>query len=114
MVMASRYLPGAGSEDDTLLHYIGNRLLTFFCNKFHGANFSDCLYFFFVARRSIFDSINMTSSGFEYCMELPIKIHKGDFKIAEIPSFERKRWGGKAKVNSLIDGWKIFRAIFKY
>jgi len=114
MVMASRYSPGAGSDDDTLLHYIGNKIFTFLSNKIHKANFSDILYFFLAIRREVFDKVKTSSSGFEYCIELPIKVHKAGFKIAQIPSFERKRSGGQAKVNAFSVGLKILLAILKY
>lgn len=113
MVMASRYLPGAGSDDDTALHYIGNKIFTFLCNKLYGSNFSDCLYFFMAIRRKVFDSIKLNSSGFEYCMELPIKVHKAGFKIIQIPSFERKRSGGMAKVNAVRHGFHILMKLLK-
>ncbi len=113
VAMASRYITGGGSKDDTLLHYIGNKLLTFLCNLIHGSHFSDCLYFFFAARRKVFDSVKAVSPGFEYCVELPIKIHQAGLKIIEIPSFEHKRSGGQAKVSAFSDGWKIFQMILK-
>lgn len=114
MVMASRYLSGAGSDDDTWLHCIGNRIFTFLTNVIHGTRFSDVLYFFIVARKKVFDSVETNSHGFEYCIELPVKTHKAGFKIIQVPSFERKRSGGKAKVNAFTVGWKILLAIFKY
>lgn len=111
MAMASRYLPGGGSEDDDFIHYFGNKALTFLCNTIHRANFSDSLYFFMAIRRKVFDSIKLNSPGFEYCIELPIKVHKFGFNITQIPSFERKRSGGRAKVSALSDGFKILQAI---
>lgn len=114
MVMASRYLKGGGSEDDDWLHYVGNRIITFVSNLVHGTNFSDILYFYLAAKKDVFDKVKTTAEGFEYCIELPIKAHKAGFKITQVPSFERKRAGGKAKVNALRHGSKIFLSIFKY
>ena len=114
MVMASRYMPGAGSDDDTLLHKIGNKIFTFLVNVIHGAKFNDVLYFFLAARKEIFEKVKTDSQGFEYCIELPVKVHKAGFKIAQVPSFERKRAGGKAKVHAFLHGFKILLAIFKY
>lgn len=114
MVMASRYMKGAGSEDDTFLHFVGNKFFTFLVNLRHGANFSDVLYFFLAVRKKVFDKIETTSKNFEYCIELPVKVHKAGFKISQIPSFERKRISGVAKVSALPVGLKILSAIFKY
>lgn len=113
LVMASRYLLDSGSEDDTLLHYIGNKFFTWLCNKIHQTTFSDSLYFFIAIRREVFDSIQLFSSGCEYCLELPIKAHKAGFKIAQIPSFERKRAGGRAKIRAFSAGSRILRRLLK-
>lgn len=114
IVMASRYLKGGGSDDDSLLHYIGNRIITFTANMIHGTHYSDILYFYLAAKKEVFEKVKTTAQGFEYCIELPIKAHKSGFRITQVPSFERKRAGGKAKVNALIHGSKIFFSIFKY
>ena len=44
MVLGSRYLPGAGSEDDTLIRYIGNKFFTFLTNFIYKTKISDSLY----------------------------------------------------------------------
>lgn len=113
LVLASRYLPGAGSEDDTLVHYIGNRLFTYLCNKLYKMEISDSLYFFIAARKKIFEIIKPEGVHFEYCIEMPIKAHKAGLKIAEIPSFERKRMGGKGKVSALSVGPKTLWTLLK-
>ncbi|MBI2042723.1 MAG: glycosyltransferase family 2 protein [Candidatus Nealsonbacteria bacterium] len=114
MVMASRYMKGGGSEEDTFVHYIGNRVITFVANLVHGAHFSDILYFYLAAKKEVFDRVETTAEGFEYCIELPIKAHKAGFKITQVPSLERKRAGGKAKVSAFKHGSKIFLSIFNY
>ena len=113
LVMASRYIKGGGSSDDTFLHYIGNKFFTFLCNFLHGSRFSDSLYFFLAAKKEVFEKANAISPGFEYCIEFPIKAHKAGFKIAQIPSFEKKRLAGEAKVRSFRHGWKILLKILK-
>jgi len=114
MVMASRYLPGAGSDDDTLLHRLGNKVFTFLFNIKNKTQLSDVLYFFLAVRKNVFDKVETVSPKFEYCIELPAKVSKAGLKIAQVPSFERKRFGGKAKVNAFPVGLKILLAIFKY
>lgn len=113
LVLASRYLPGAGSDDDTLLHYFGNKMFTFLCNLFYKIGISDSLYFFLAAKKEIFEKIKLESSDEGFCVELPIKVHRAGFKIAEIPSFEKKRMAGKAKLNAFRDGLRILLRILK-
>ena len=107
VVLGSRYLPSSGSDDDTPIRYIGNKGFTFLLNLVHGLGISDSLFFYAAIRRSVFESIAVTSSGFEYCVEFIIKAHQAGFKLAEIPSAERKRIAGTSKVNALSDGLRI-------
>jgi len=113
LVLASRYLPGAGSEDDTPLHYLGNKMFTWLCNALYKVGISDSLYFFLAAKKEIFEKLKLKSPDSGYAIELPIKAHKAGFKIAEIPSFESKRIDGKAKVNAFVNGFQILLALLK-
>ncbi len=113
MVLASRYLPGAGSDDDTPLHYFGNKMFTFLCNLLYKVGISDSLYFFLAAKKEIFEKIKLESPNSGYCVELLIKAHRAGFKITEIPSFEKKRRAGKAKLNAFINGSQILLKILK-
>ena len=56
--------------------------------------------------KEIFEIIKPEAPHFGYCIEIPIKTHQAGLKIGEIPSFERKRIGGEAKVNILSVGSK--------
>jgi len=112
LVLASRYLPGGKSEDDTFVTYIGNKFITWLCNRIHRTKFTDSLYFFLAIRKKVLDSIKLNSPDFELCIELPIKVHKAGFKIAEIPSFERKRKMGQRKVKRIYHGLRIILKMF--
>ena len=113
MVMASRYLPGGGSEEDTFTHFIGNKMFTFLCNMLYKVNVSDVLYFFLAARKEIFEKVTTNCLHAGYCVELPIKARKAGFKIGEIPSFEKKRTAGEAKVHTFSTGFKILMTLLK-
>jgi len=113
-VVASRFLKGSGSEDNTLIRYLGNKFFTFLANLLYGSKFSDILYFLLASKREVFNSLKLESDGFEFCIELPVKVHGAGFKIGEIPSFERKRTSGETKVRTFKDGFKILKAIFKF
>lgn len=113
VALGSRYLIGSRSYDDTLIRYIGNKLFTFLTNRIHRMNISDSLYMFVAAKRKVFDSIELKSKDFGYCVEFPIKAYKAGFKFAEVPSSERKRIAGKSRVNAFWDGLKILKVILK-
>lgn len=110
-VMASRYLKGGRSDDDTIIRFIGNRTLTFLTNLLHGTNVTDSLYFFTAITRSGLKKLHLTSPGFELCIEILIKAHKAGLKFAEVPVIERPRYAGKSKVNAFLAGLKILGVI---
>lgn len=110
----SRYLPQGGSEDDTLIRYIGNKGFTFLSRFLHKIPVTDILYLFAAFRKEIFKELSFECPGFEFCIELPIKAYKAGFKFGEVPCRERKRYGSVSKVNAFKDGWKILRAILRY
>ena len=109
----SRYLPESGSDDDTIIRYLGNKLFTSLLRLVHGVKISDALFLYCLAKRKVFDEISMVSGGFDWCIEFPIRVHNSGFKYREIPSFERKRVAGESKVNALTDGLEIALTLFK-
>lgn len=113
MVLGSRYLKGAGSEDDTFIRYAGNMIFTFLVNVIHGLHVSDSLYLYAAIKKAAFKKINPTSDNMEFCVEILIKGRKKGIKIAEIPIRERKRIAGRSKVNALYHGVRILRWILK-
>lgn len=112
-VFAERYGRGAGSLDDTLLTHIGNRIFTLIGKIFFGVKINDILHTFFICKNEKFKKINFKFNDFGFCVELPIKVHKGKFKYASIPTLERKRIAGEIKVRSFVDGYKILISMLK-
>ncbi len=112
-VMASRYMPGGRSDDDTWLRFFGNKFFTWMTNIVHGTNITDSLYLFTAIKKSTLKTLNLKSSGFEFCTEIVVKAHKAGLKFAEVPTIERARYAGHSKVNSLVHGIKILRMVLK-
>ena len=112
-VMASRYISGGGSDDDTWLRRFGNLLFTWMTNQIHGTNVTDSLYLFTAITRNGLDRLHLISTGFEFCTEIIVKAHRSGLKFAEVPVIERPRISGKSKVNSFWHGLKILRMILR-
>lgn len=110
-VMASRYAKGGRSDDDTLIRFIGNRILTWLTNLLHGSNVSDSLHFFTAISSRGLKKLHLTSPGFEFCIEILIRAHRAGLKFAEVPVVERARFAGKSKVNIFWAGLKILGVI---
>tara|TARA_Y100000816_G_scaffold169817_1_gene121916 strand:- start:568 stop:1257 length:690 start_codon:yes stop_codon:yes gene_type:complete len=112
-VFASRYLRGGGSDDDTIITYIGNKIFSLVGRLLFSLNLSDILYTYVLGKTSKFKELNIKSNDFRFCVEFPIKIEISKMNYASIPSYEKKRIGGKKKVNELKDGFLILSAIIK-
>ena len=112
-VFASRYEKDCGSEDDTLITLVGNYIFTFLGKIFFKLSITDILYTFVMARASCAKELKLTAKDFSFCVELPIKAQRANYKICTSKSFERSRIAGKKKVNAFKDGLKILFAMIK-
>ena len=112
-VFASRYEKNAGSDDDTIITLVGNYFFSLIGKIFFKLGISDILYTFVVGNTSKAKSLNILSKDFRFCVELPIKAKRKNFKIDIFPSFERKRIAGKKKVNAFKDGSLILKKLIE-
>jgi glycosyltransferase involved in cell wall biosynthesis len=112
-VFASRYIKNGGSEDDSLLTFIGNKIFTFIGKIFFKLKISDILFTYVMGETCKFKKLKLNNSDFRICVEIPIKVKINNFNYQSIGSFERKRIGGVKKVNEFIDGFLILLELVK-
>tara|TARA_B100000686_G_C16545469_1_gene839658 strand:+ start:69 stop:737 length:669 start_codon:yes stop_codon:yes gene_type:complete len=112
-VFSSRYKTGGGSEDDTIITYIGNKFFTALCNLLFKLRISDVLFTYVVGKTKAFKCLNMKFDDFSFCVELPIKAKYKKYILSDFPSFERSRIAGEKKVNEFKDGFLILISILK-
>ena len=106
-IFASRYDDNAGSEDDTLVTLIGNKIFTLCGKIFFKLPITDILYTFVLGKTDNANQLDLKQKDFTFCVELPIKIKKTNMKMTTINSYERKRIAGKKKVSAFKDGFLI-------
>ena len=112
-IFCSRYKSEGGSEDDTILTYIGNKFFTTLCNIMFKLNISDILFTYVMGSTKAFKSLNLRFDDFSFCVELPIKAKSKNYQISDLASMERSRIAGIKKVNEFRDGFLILISIFK-
>ena len=112
-IFGSRYMKSSGSEDDTIITYVGNKIFTLLGNIFFKLKISDILYTFVIGNTNRAQRLNLISNDFSFCVELPIKAKRQNNKLISTPSFERKRIAGKKKVNAFKDGLMILIKMIK-
>ncbi len=112
-IYASRYISPGGSDDDTIITYVGNKFFSKIGNLFFSLKISDILYTYVMGKTDSFKKLNIKSDDFKFCVELPIKMGISKMKYNSIPSYEKKRIGGKKKVNEIFDGFLILVEMIK-
>ncbi len=110
-VFNSRYEKGGGSDDDTFLTYMGNKVFTFICKLLFGLNISDILFTYVMGKTSSFKSLALKKKDFTFCIELPVLAKFKKYKLISKPCYERSRLSGKKKVNEFKDGFLILLCI---
>ena len=109
IIFGSRYEKNAASEDDTLVTMIGNFIFTKLGRYLFRLPITDVLYTFVLGKTKMALNLNLQSQDFAFCVELPIKAQRKNYKIYSIPSHERARIAGKKKVNAIRDGLFILK-----
>ena len=108
-IFGSRYEKNAGSLDDTVITYVGNFFFTNLGKILFKLPLTDILYTFVIGKTTQFKKLNITQKDFTFCVEFPIKSKRSGMKIINYPCYERKRIGGKKKVNAVKDGFLILK-----
>lgn len=111
LVVASRYLPGAGSEDDDLVTAFGNWLFTRAINVLFGSRYTDCLVMFRVYRKSLITELRMDTRLSAFEPQLLIRCAIYGRRVQEIPVREPKRIGGVRKMRIWSNGLDCARLV---
>lgn len=110
MVIASRYLGDAKSEDDDVMTAFGNWLFTRTVNVLHGGHYTDAMVIFRAYKtQMIYDLELNEDEGYSTAEKLfrtriswepllSVRAAKMKYKIAEIPGDEPPRIGGERKL----------------
>jgi hypothetical protein len=121
MVIASRYLGPAKSEDDDIITGFGNWMFTRLVNVLHGGNYTDAMVIYRAYKKQIIFDLELDKDeGFETAERLfhtkvswepllSVRAVKRKLKISEIPGDEPPRIGGKRKLQVIKWG-----AVFLY
>ena len=110
-VFNSRYEYDGGSDDDTFLTLVGNKIFTLICNLLFRLRISDVLFTYVMGKTSAFKSLELKRKDFRFCIELPVLAKIKKYKFISKPSYERSRLSGRKKVNELKDGFLILLCI---
>ena len=121
----SRFMPGAGSSDISRVRQMGNYWLNKMVNLLYGTRYTDLCYGYNAFRRECLSVIDLEAGefdgveegtmlwgdGFEVETLINVRIAKAGLRVAEVPSFERRRYFGTSNLNAVSDGIRVMRTI---
>jgi glycosyltransferase involved in cell wall biosynthesis len=110
LVIGSRYLPGAGSDDDDRVTAFGNWLFTRTVNVLYGARYTDVMVMLRGYRRALVEELDLLNDEAYRLPErlfgtvisweplMSVRAAKGGKRIGEIPMAEPARISGERKL----------------
>lgn len=129
MVIVSRYLGNAKSEDDSFITRFGNWMFTALINLLHGGKYTDAMVIYRGYKKSLFHDLQLTDdrafSVPEKCFFTKISIEpllsmraaRAKLQVTEIPGDEPKRIGGERKLQIIRWGlaflYQMIAEVFK-
>lgn len=91
-----------------------NFIVTFLANFLYGANIKDEACGYKVITKSLYQSLNLQSKGFEICPETLAKVTKLGYKIESVPVQFRPRKFSEGKKINWKDGWTAIWSLIKF
>lgn len=113
MVIVSRYLDGAKSEDDDWVTGFGNWMFTAMINILFGGKYTDTLVIYRGFKTELFKDMRELSHYESYDVMLSIFCAKEKRRVTEIPGDEPKRIGGERKMQPFRNGLQVLKLIWQ-
>lgn len=114
VVYGSRFV---GSDPHRALlfwHYLGNRLIAFFCNLFTNLNLTDVETGFKAFRREAIYGLRLCEKDFGFEVEVTIKLARKKYRFYEVGISYYGRDYEEGKKIKWADGVKAMHLVFKY
>ena len=113
LVIASRYLGGAKSDDDDRITALGNWMFTAIVNVLFQSHYTDALVGTRAFRRDKALSLGFDAPGLSWPCQSSIRFARAGLKAAEISAREPPRIGGVRKMRPFRTGWEICKLIIR-
>ena len=120
----SRFAPGGGSDDITLLRRTGNAGLNGVANALFGTSYTDLCYGYNAFWADLLPLLDLPDhqppappdgmlwgDGFEIETVLNCRIAAAGLRITEVPSVERQRIFGRTNLRTFTDGTRVLRTL---
>jgi hypothetical protein len=113
-VKGSRFAHGGGTTDMPAYRKWGNWALGTLVNILFNGGYTDLCYGFHGFWRHCLDVVNSAQAdGFEVDTAIYVRLLRHRLRVQEVPSFEGYRFFGVGNLQTIPDGWRILRTIFR-
>jgi glycosyltransferase involved in cell wall biosynthesis len=116
VVYGSRF--SAGANGNPKWHTLGNRLLTFACNRLTGLRLTDEATCYKLFKRELLVGMNLQEERFGFCPEVTAKVSRlvreGTARLVEVPISYHGRSRAEGKKIQLRDGIAALYCLWKY
>jgi glycosyltransferase involved in cell wall biosynthesis len=109
----SRFVPGGGSSDITIVRRLGNWVLSRLVNLLYGTSYTDLCYGYNAFRADRLPELDIACEGFEVEALINVQIAKAGLRVTEVPSFESPRLYGESNLRPIRDGLHILAIILR-
>lgn len=116
LAVASRFLPGARNDEEGKLFPArawANRIFTVLADIFFKGKMTDTINGYRAIRKDKFMLLHLDASGFAIEYQMSIRAMKSGMRIAEIPTIEGDRIGGKSTAYSIPTGIKVLKVLLR-
>ncbi len=109
----SRFMQGAGSSDMEFHRYFGNQVFVWLVRILFGCAYTDLCYGYNAFWKRVLPFINLDADGFEIETLMNVRVLQAGFRVAEVPSFENRRFMGTSNLQAIPDGIRVLKTILK-
>jgi len=110
----SRFAPGGGTTDMPRIRQLGNAGFVSLSNLLFNLKLTDLCYGYHAFWRHCLDDLDLDFfDGFEIDTALYLQAMRSKLRVVEVPSFEGYRFYGVGKLQTIPDGIRVLRTIFR-
>src|SRR5215216_6191470 len=110
----SRFAPGGGTTDMPRIRQLGNASFVGISNLLFNLKLTDLCYGYHAFWRHCLDDLDLSHfDGFEIDTALYLQAIRSKLRVVEVPSFEGYRFYGVGKLQTIPDGIRVLKTIFR-
>ncbi len=109
----SRFMQGGGTSDMEIHRYLGNQFFVWSVRFFFGSRYTDLCYGYNAFWTRTLPLLSLDGDGFEIETMMNVRALQAGLQVAEVPSFENRRFMGFSNLHAVKDGLRVLRTIFQ-